>query len=747
MANYSFEDLLSPLDFEHLIRDLLSKDLGVELTAFAEGKDKGQDCRFSTISDGSIVVQCKRTKSLSEETLKKEKEKVELLNPKEYYFVTSSELSVNKFDEIKQEFSQWITSDKNIYHRSRLNNLLDNYKDIHHKHYKLWLNSSTIFNTLINKHLFERSKALISDIQRDYKYFVKNESFNKATEILNKSRFIIISGDPGIGKTTLAKLLIWEYLQKGFELIEIRKIIEGEQLLSEDSDNCQVYYFDDFLGENFLKFDVIEGRAGDLYSFILRIMNNKNKVLIMTTREYILKQAKEKYEKLNQQEIELYKHTLDLSSYSRKIRTLILYNHLYYSGISIEHIEDLITKKAYKSIINHKNYNPRLIERMTVKLKDVLPTDYSESFIRTLDFPLEIWNKSFESQISEGSRYVLFILLSFGEPVILSELKIAFNHFFNLVAKNNNIDFKPHDYRNYLKELEDSFIKTNITNKDEHYLDFQNPSIKDFLINVIVSDKEILKILIKSAIFYTQFAYILNFLTKKYRKDVEVKVMIAESISRDFDSFLPKTNIYSGTSYKGDLKSIDKLKKIEYFVNECNDDEIHQLFINEFLKIDFKSLHYYHQKWYIEFYNKYKSEIGIECSSLISDIYNKMSWYEDARNLLLLYKVDSKSLTDFIENRKDEIKTKVANIIFKEIEFNDKPDDLILFHDKLKADDSTLNNLLGVEVVKYYGDLTEKIDTLEKENPDENIEIEKVEILNTDDAFNEEDYFNIELFK
>lgn len=35
MANYPFEELLSPLDFEHLVRDLLSKDLGIELTAFA----------------------------------------------------------------------------------------------------------------------------------------------------------------------------------------------------------------------------------------------------------------------------------------------------------------------------------------------------------------------------------------------------------------------------------------------------------------------------------------------------------------------------------------------------------------------------------------------------------------------------------------------------------------------------------------------------------------------------------------
>lgn len=70
-----------------------------------------------------------------------------------------------------------------------------------------------------------------------------------------------------------------------------------------------------------------------------------------------------------------------------------------------------------------------------------------------------------------------------------------------------------------------------------------------------------------------------------------------------------------------------------------------------------------------------------------------------------------------------------------------------MFQEKLKAYDSTLNNLLGVKVTKYYSDLTEKIDTFEKETHYENIEIEYVEILNNDDGFNEEDYFNIELFK
>src|SRR6185437_77379 len=303
MANYSFEQLLSPIDFEHLVRDILSLDLGIELTAFAEVADSGIDLRYSKNSTENIIVQCKRTKNLRNNTLEEEAIKVTKLNPKKYYLATSCDLSVTQFNKIKNVFIGYVKSDKYIYSKNRLNKLLDTYPDIQHKHYKLWLNSAAIFNSLISKPLYERSKALISDIKQDYKYYVKNESLNKSIEILNKHQFIIISGIPGIGKTTLAKLLLMEYLLNGYEIIEIRNVTEGELILTEESKNKQVFYFDDFLGENFLKYDVIEGRSSDLVQFIKRVMANKNKILIMTTREYILKQAKERYENLDSEEL------------------------------------------------------------------------------------------------------------------------------------------------------------------------------------------------------------------------------------------------------------------------------------------------------------------------------------------------------------------------------------------------------------------------------------------------------------
>lgn len=156
MANYSFIDLLSPLDFEHLAKDILTRDLKVDLKSFAEGKDKGVDLRYSSNDDDSIIVQCKRVKSISKKLLEEEKEKIEKLNPTRYFLVFAIDISIEMTDFIIDTFSDWMNDDSNIYTKSRLNNLLDEYIDIHQKQYKLWLNSSTIFNQIINQPLFER---------------------------------------------------------------------------------------------------------------------------------------------------------------------------------------------------------------------------------------------------------------------------------------------------------------------------------------------------------------------------------------------------------------------------------------------------------------------------------------------------------------------------------------------------------------------------------------------------------------
>lgn len=747
MTNYDFQTILSPLDFEYLVRDLISAELNIELTSFAEGKDSGVDLRYSKGENENVIVQCKRVKTISKKQILIELTKIKKLNPSKYIFVISNDLSLNKFNYIKEIFGEWMEDDDNIYTRSKLNRLLDKHPSIHQKHYKLWLNTSSIFSDLINVHLFERAKSLISDLKKDYKYYVKNDSLNKSFEILNKNQFIVISGIPGIGKTTLAKLILWEYLQKGFEIIEIRKVLEGEQILTEDSDKRQVFYYDDFLGENFLKFDVIEGRSNDLIQFINRIKNSTDKVLIMTTREYILNQAKEAYEKLYSSDLDIAKHTLDLSTYSKRIRAQILYNHLFYSKIPIEYIQSIIKNKTYKQIINHKNYSPRIIEQLTTKLNNIEADNYATQFIQNLDYPFGIWDKAFNSQISEGSKFTLYLLLSISTPILLSDFKEALKYYYNSGTKINKLDFKPFDFKNYLKELENSFIKINVTDKKNHYVDFLNPSIKDFLLSIVRKEKDILFLLIKSCLYFDQFIYTIRYLSSNFMENEDIKSLIDSKILSDFKTFSNPQKIYSNQKETANnISTIQKIHSLKFYLNTSENKALHQFVINEFKEIELKELSFSLEKNYIEFYIDYKKEIGIEYIDVIQQVVDNISWYDNVKNLSLLREVDKTIFDNYIKDNR-ELLEKIKDSVLREIDFIEDEISLDYFKNSLTMDkDLSIYNISIAEFNSYFD---EKYNIIEekKENDDEkeNVEV-KVENLNETEDYDEDELFKIEMF-
>lgn len=748
MTNYDFQTILSPLDFEYLVRDLLSKELNIELTAFAEGKDSGIDLRYANNKSKKTIVQCKRVKTISKKQILSELPKIKKLNPTKYIFVVSNDLSPDKFDFIKETFGDWMENDDNIYTRSKLNQLLDKHKSIHQRHYKLWLNTATIFNDLINTPLFERAKSLITDLKKDYKYYVKNDSLNQAFEILNNNQFIVISGIPGIGKTTLAKLVLWEYLQKGFEIIEIRKVLEGEQILTEDSDKRQVFYYDDFLGENFLKFDVIEGRSNDLIQFINRIKNSKDKILIMTTREYILNQAKEVYEKLDTPDLNIAKHTIDLSTYSKRIRAQILYNHLFYSKIPIEYVESIISKKAYKKIINHKNYSPRIIEQLTTKLNNIEASDYATQFIYNLDYPFGIWDKAFNSQISQGSQYTLYSLLSISNPILLSDFKEALNYYYNNGTKLNDLNFKPFDFKNYLKELENSFIKINVTDKNNHYIDFLNPSIKDFLLSFVRDDKDLVFLLIKSCLYFDQFIYTIRYLSVNFMDDEDIKNLIGSKILSDFKTFSNPQKIYSNQKETAtNISAIQKIHSLKFYLNTSENKILNQFIINEFKKIELKNLSFSLEKNYIEFYIDYEKELGIDFIDVIQLVVDNISWYDSVKNLSLLRDVDKDIFDNYIKDNRELLDEKIKDSVLREIEFLEDESSLDYFKSSLTTDnDLSIYSISIAEFNSYFDEKYNKIEE-KKENDDEKEKVEvNIENLNETEDYDEDELFKIEMF-
>ena len=210
MLDYDFR-ILQPSEFECFSRDLLQARENIFIESFTDGRDKGIDLRFAYNKDHTCIIQCKRYQEWRElkSQLKKEVDKVKKLNPQRYILTTSVDLSVEQKKKTLEMFTPYIKNSADILGRRDLNNLLNLYKEIEKDYHKLWLASTNVLNLIINKATVNLSTFELENIEREIRLYVENKSLDKALEILKKNHYVVISGIPGIGKTTLARMLLF----------------------------------------------------------------------------------------------------------------------------------------------------------------------------------------------------------------------------------------------------------------------------------------------------------------------------------------------------------------------------------------------------------------------------------------------------------------------------------------------------------------------------------------------------------
>jgi len=539
MSQYNFSSL-NDKDLEELSRDLLTKEFTIPFQSFKVGKDKGIDLRYSTnSSENQIIVQVKHyLKSdfnvLLNNLKNKEKEKVDKLNPNKYLLVTSVSLSPMNKEKIKNELSPHIKSTNDIYGADDINGLINKHPDIEKKYFKLWLSNTNIIQKIINNGIEGRSAFFEDKIKKNIELYIVNKSFNNALDKLKKQKVLMITGIPGIGKTTLANLITYHYLSKDFKLVYIdEKIKEAEDVFDNDPNVKQLFYFDDFLGSNYLEIINLRNSENSIVNFIERIQATINKYLILTTRSTILNQARSSREKLNRANLDSLKYELELTEYSEYDKAKILYNHLYFNNLDIKMIHDIFYDKNYWKIIRHKNYNPRLIEYFTKEqnINHLTPENYFDFILNSLEHPEEIWESALTNQLNSSEKYLLFILLTLGKLVSKRNLELAFDTKIEYEVTKHGFTREINIFNISLKNLMDGYIKSTIINHSstEKYIDFINPSLSDFLILFFNRNNTEKWKLIESFIFVEQFDSVF-----KKRSESDNNVIIEDSEIRKY---------------------------------------------------------------------------------------------------------------------------------------------------------------------------------------------------------------------
>lgn len=730
MANYDFKEL-SSYDFELLIRDLLQEEYDVTIESFKSGRDNGIDLRYAKDEKDSFIVQCKHyansTYNDLKTTVKKEAEKLKNIDCKRYILVTSQSLTPNNKEELLKILSPYCKSTGDILGQNDVNNLIGKYPKVEKDNYKLWLTSTNIMERILHSKVYNQSIIEIENIRFKSKFYVQNKSFFKAKELLKDLNYCIITGIPGIGKTTLAEILILYYLEKDYEVYNIVNTIE-EAFEVYNPHNKQLFYYDDFLGQTTLEDKLNKNEDSQIIKFIDTVGRNKNSKFILTTREYIINQAKLIYEKISNFNFDISKCSINLNDYTKYDKAKILFNHLYFSNIPNKDKEEIVFDKKYKEIVNHLNYNPRIIEWMTIKYNIKSDDDYYTEFMNILDNPHKIWGHIYNNQLKLNSKNLLLVLVSLPDKVYIEELRDAFEEFNIRKAEKYGYSIDENDFMNALRELEGNFISTQKYNKYT-FVYFSNPSIRDFMENRLCNNLSEFKMSLMNSIYFSQIQRLCTINAKVATKTKEFTDVctdeVKNSISRTFiskDLSILKDN--NNNIGKSDYSSAKRLVYLVKFLKDNSIEDtklVEKLFFDIIDKLAFSQLRGLFDC--IEELIEYKYTELVENPSIVKNIKKIIMNYgfsDDIEEYFIIKDFDrlyptalnEEELNNLVWNFKMNYKGSVRNII----EDSDYSEELKEYREQLED----IVEFFNIDISSEMQELDNAIDYLiEKEDQEE----------------------------
>ncbi|MCZ8529907.1 hypothetical protein [Alteromonas sp. PRIM-21] len=351
-----------------------------------------------------------------------------------------------------------------------------------------------MLNRIINSAIKGRSQYKLDEIVGNSSRYVYTDAHQNAIEVLESLNTVIIKGAPGVGKTTLADQLCQQHVANGYELVFIENSLnEAEQVY--ELHKPQLFYFDDFLGRNYLQ-AITKHEDSHIVNFIRRVAKDSTKRFILTTRSNILNQGRQLTDlfhinKLNKNEFEV-----SVSNLSNLEKAKILYNHIWFGNLDNLYIDQIYKNKRYQAIIEHRNFNPRLISFITdyERLEGIDASEYWNHIERLLNNPEDIWEKVLQKDIDDISRHLIIGMVLHGGSINERLLEQFFENIQSIgLAVNNNKTFLQ-----VIRLLTGALINRTISKDEEISYDLFNPSIGDYVIRNYFKDANYLNAILSA---------------------------------------------------------------------------------------------------------------------------------------------------------------------------------------------------------------------------------------------------------
>lgn len=341
---------------------------------------------------------------------------------------------------------------------------------------------------ILDERAYVQAQAIIESMREDLSKVVITDAYSRAAEALSNHRFVLLTGAPAAGKTTIASLLAMTALDQW--RASLLKLDDPKAVAEHWNPNepSQFYWLDDAFGVT--QYDGALVQSWNHHLPRLSAMLNRGARIVMTSRDYIYRRARKElkfsaFPLFNESQV-----VIDVQSLTTEERRRILYNHMklgpqppaFRSKIK-PFLEDVALNDHFTPETARRLSNPIFTQRLAIDK-------------RSLDLFLERQNQ-FLTEVIEGldvDSKAALALIYMRSGRLLSPVKFE-------SSERQALDRLGSDPRGIglaLEALRGSLIE-NTLNNGEYVWQFRHPTIGDAYAQLLVENSELLNIYLAGA--------------------------------------------------------------------------------------------------------------------------------------------------------------------------------------------------------------------------------------------------------
>ncbi len=128
---------------------------------------------------------------------------------------------------------------------------------------------SGVLERVVNRDLRNRADALLADAADLATVFMPTRAYHRAVDLLNQHGFVVLTGPPETGKTSIARIIALARAADGWDVIDCRTPEDLERMF--ERERPQVFVADDAFGSTEYRPDLAEEWAARLPSILRRV--------------------------------------------------------------------------------------------------------------------------------------------------------------------------------------------------------------------------------------------------------------------------------------------------------------------------------------------------------------------------------------------------------------------------------------------------------------------------------------------